>query len=199
MSLLINAVVRTNLGTSASRRIRREKDLVPAVLYGNNKDTIHISLEHNSLYKLSQQDDFYSQTIKVDIEGKQIVCIVKDLDRHPYKEKILHADLMQVDQDAIISKNVRLRFVNQGLCVGIKQQGGQLSVVNAAVKLNCLVGKLPRYIEVDVQNLKLGSSIKLSDIQLPEGVSLPNAGKGSEQTILAKVDATRESRQAAEK
>lgn len=199
MSLLINAVVRTNLGTSASRRIRREKDLVPAVLYGNNKDTIHISLEHNSLYKLSQQDDFYSQTIKVDIEGKQIVCIVKDLDRHPYKEKILHADLMQVDQDAIISKNVRLRFVNQGVCVGIKQQGGQLSVVNAAVKLNCLVGKLPRYIEVDVQNLKLGSSIKLSDIQLPEGVSLPNAGKGSEQTILAKVDATRESRQAAEK
>ena len=196
MSLLINAVARIELGTAASRKIRREKDLVPAILYGNSTDPVHISVEHNSLWQLSQQDDFYSQTLTVDVEGKQEMCILKALDRHPYKEIILHMDLMRVTAETKIIKNIRLRFINQETCIGVKQQGGQISFVNSQVRLNCVIAKLPRYIDVDLINVELGSSVKLSDIDLPEGVSLPNAGKSNDQNILVKIDPTRESKQA---
>ena len=175
--------------------MRREKDLLPAVLYGKNTKPIHISVDHNSLWKLSQQDDFYAQIITVDIAGQQQTCILKDLARHPYKEKILHMDLLCVHAEDTISKNVRLRFINQDSCIGVKQQGGQLSFVNLQIRLQCVASKLPRYIDVDVSKLELGSSIKLSEIDFPVGVSLPNAGKRNDQNILVKVDDTRESRQ----
>ena len=121
------AEVRTDVGKGASRRLRREGDLVPAILYGAGKNPQALSIPHKDLYKSCQDEAFFSRIISLVVDGENQDAIVKDLQRHPSKDRILHADFFRVQMDQEIIVEVPLHFLNEDNCVCVKQGRGNIS------------------------------------------------------------------------
>ena len=165
----INAQSRSDLGKGASRRLRRTGN-VPAIIYGAGNDAQAINIEHKSLWKAQEDERFYSSVMKLNLDGKPCDVVIKDLQRHPAKNIIMHADFQRVDDNSSITVNVPLHFRNAEACPGIKLQGGTLRVVNKLIKVRCTPSKLPTHLDIDLKSLNAGDQLHISDIQLPEGV-----------------------------
>ncbi|MFT7090283.1 MAG: large subunit ribosomal protein L25 [Candidatus Azotimanducaceae bacterium] len=188
----LSAQLRTDLGKGASRRLRRLADLVPAVLYGAQQEPVSISLAHKDLHKSCENEAFFAHIISIDVGGTKENAIVKALQRHPAKDRILHADFQRVRMDVEISVDVPFHFANEEHCRGVKQEGGTVSHVMSTVQISCLPGNLPEYIEIDVAELNIGDSIHLSEVVLPEGVVIPELELGEDHDqIVVTVIATR--------
>ena len=125
--------------------------MVPSILYGAGKTPVAISIAHKDLFKACENEAFFSHILDITLEGKIQKAILKDLQRHPSKNVILHADFMRVEMDQVITVEVPLRFVNEDSCVGVKQGGGNISRNMASLEVSCLPGDLPEYIEVDIE------------------------------------------------
>ncbi len=166
----LNARAREDMGKGASRRLRRLADEVPAIVYGGKKAPQNISLTHNELSRALDNEAFYSHIIKLNVDGKGQDVILKDVQRHPAKPKILHADFLRVDKATKLHTRIPLHFLNEEKAVGVKQQGGIVSHLMSDLEVQCLPADLPEYIEVDIAALELGGIIHISDIQLPSGV-----------------------------
>ena len=188
----LDAELRTDLGKGASRRLRRLADLVPAVVYGAGKDPVSISIPHKDIHKACSNEAFFAHIIKINVSGGSDNAIIKDLQRHPAKDRIMHADFLRVQMDQAITVEVPLHFTNEDNCIGVKQDGGMISHVATSLEISCLPGALPEYIEIDVAELKLGDSIHMSEIVLPEGVEIPELsyGEDHDQVVVA-INATR--------
>lgn len=188
----LNAQLRTDLGKGASRRLRRQADLVPAVLYGANQEPKSLSIAHKDLHKACENEAFFAHIISLDVDGSKENAILKALQRHPAKDRIMHADFQRVLMDVAISVDVPVHFINEENCVGVKIGGGAVSHVMSTVSISCLPGNLPEYLEVDVAELELGSSIHLSEMTLPEGVTIPELELGADHDqVVVSVIATR--------
>ena len=166
------ATKRVSTGKSASRRLRQEQDQVPAILYGGKEDNLAINLDHNKLLRVTVYDKFYSQILILNIEGKKQKAILKDLQRHPFKPKILHLDFQRVKETDVITMHVPLHFIGTEKCPGVKL-GGIVSHHANDVEVRCQAQFLPEFIEVDLSNLELGQVIHLSDLKLPHSVEIP--------------------------
>ena len=162
---------RTELGKSASRRLRRA-NLVPAVVYGANQDPISLTLSHNELQKHLQQEAFYSHilTLKIDEQPERVV--LKALQRHPYRPIILHVDFLRVSETQTLYKTIPLHFLNEDKCIGVKQGGGVISHHLAEVEIRCLPKDLPEFIAVDLSEINLNQVIHLSNLALPVRVEI---------------------------
>jgi large subunit ribosomal protein L25 len=169
-SVDLSVELRQTSGTSESRRLRRLEGKVPAVIYGAGKDPASISIEHRYIMKALESEAFYSQILTLDVAGKQEKVVLKALQRHPSKPKILHADFLRVSAKEKLSMHIPLHFINEETAVGVKQQGGVISHLANDVELRCLPSDLPEFIEVDVAELKLDESIHLSQLKAPKGV-----------------------------
>ena len=165
------AVSRTVTGKGSSRRLRRLENLVPGIVYGGNAEPVQISIAQNVLIKALEDEAFYASVIDLTIDGKKQQVILKDLQRHPAKPIILHADFMRVDAKTEIVVNVPLHFVNEEACVGVKTQGGKLVRHASSLQVTALPGDLPEFIEVDLLEVAAGTTLRISDIELPKGVS----------------------------
>ena len=176
----LKADVRNDLGKGASRRLRRANQQVPAVIYGGETAPVSIAVEKTAFYKAIEDESFFSSVITLDVEGKQEQVVVRDLQRHPYKPLLTHADFMRVDATHEITMNVPLHVVGEEKCVGIKDQGGELHVLNNEVAISCLPKDLPDYLEVDISSVELGTTLHLSDLKLPAGVSSVDLAHGEE-------------------
>ncbi len=188
----LSAQLRTDLGKGASRRLRREADLVPAVLYGANQDPVSLSIAHKDLHKSCENEAFFAHIISLDVDGKKENAIIKDLQRHPAKDRIMHADFQRVRMDVEINVEVPFHFINEDKCPGVKQEGGSISHVMSTVAISCLPGDLPEYIEVDVAALNIGDAIHLSEVSLPNGVAVPELELGEDHDqVVVTVIATR--------
>lgn len=159
-------------GKASSRRLRRLESKVPAIIYGGKKHPIMISIDHNSFVHALENEGFYSHILTLDVEGKKEKVVLKDLQRHPSKPKILHADFMRVSTKTKITMNVPLHFKGEEVSPGVKNQGGVVAHLVTEVEIRCLPNNLPEFIEVDLSNLSVGESIHLSDIKLPKGTEL---------------------------
>lgn len=168
---VLNAQARTDLGKGASRRLRRNDSLMPGVVYGGNTDPVSISIPHKDILKASQSEAFYSHIIQLKIDGKSEDVIIKDLQRHPAKDVLLHADFLRVSGDVKITVNVPLHFINEEACNGVKMGGGNIQHTATEIEVSCLPKDLPEFIEVDMIDVELGTHLHLSDLKLPEGVS----------------------------
>jgi len=175
----LNAEVRTDMGKGASRRLRRTQ-AVPAIIYGGSSEPQSISLSQNELFRHLDNEAFYSHVLNMNLGGKSEQVVLRDLQRHPYKAVILHADFMRVDNKSVLTMNVPLHFINEETSVGVKTEGGIVGRLASDVEVSCLAKDLPEYIEVDLLNLHLGESIHLSEIKVPEGVELVALSHGSE-------------------
>jgi len=164
------AVSRGDQGKGASRRLRRD-GMVPGIIYGGGKDPEMIATNHNELIQHLDNEAFYSHILTVKVDGKDQKVVLKDLQRHPAKPFVTHIDLMRVAASDRIKMHVPLHFVNEDKAPGVKA-GGQVSHAVTDVEVICAARDLPEFIEVDVASLEMGAMLHLSDLKLPEGVSL---------------------------
>ena len=176
----LNAVGRETDGKSSSRQLRRAGS-VPAVIYGGNKDPIRISILENDITKASEVPGFATQILSVNLSGEEQNVIVKEIQRHPATQRVLHADLLRVNPDSKISLSVPVRFINEDICIGVKMHGGAISRLINNIDINCLASNLPEYLEVDVAELDVGDSVFLSSLNLPEGVEIPSLALGEDR------------------
>ena len=135
---ILTAEARTDVGKGASRRLRRLGDRVPAIIYGDEKEPENISLLHKDLMKQLENEAFYSHIITIQKDGGDQEVILKDLQRHPSKSKILHADFLRVSKTKKLHTKVPLHFLNEDSCIGVKQQGGTISHNMTDLEISCL-------------------------------------------------------------
>ena len=176
----LNAELRSDLGKGASRRLRRNADMIPAIIYGAGKEPQPLSLAHKDLHKACQNEAFFSHIITIHAGGESQQAIVKDLQRHPAKDRIMHADFLRIQMDQVITVEVPVHFVNEENCVGVKQGGGSISHNMTSVEIECLPGNLPEYIELDIGALDIGDAIHMSQLELPEGLTIPSLQQGAD-------------------
>ena len=186
----LNAESREVEGKSSSRQLRRAGS-VPAVIYGGKEEPLRISILEKDIAKASEIPGFATQILSISISGKEQNVIVKEIQRHPTTQRVLHADLMRVNPDTKISISVPVRFINEDSCVGVKTHGGVISRLINDIDITCLASNLPEYIEVDVEALDIGDSIFLSALNLPEGVEIPSLalGEDRDQAVVSVAEA----------
>ena len=178
-NLTIDADVRCDLGKAASRRLRRT-GYVPAILYGAGLESQNILLDHKKVMKALENHDFFSQILDLEIEGKSQRVVLKDLQRHVFKERILHMDFLRVKENEEIVMNIPLNFVGIDSSPGVKLGGGIVSKLMSEVEVKCLPANLPKSIEVDISDMQLNDIIYLSDLELKDGVELTVLAQGNE-------------------
>jgi len=189
-AFVVNAESRSDEGKGASRRLRRTGK-VPAVIYGGSKDAQSISLSHNIMLQHVENEAFYSHILDINVDGAKQKAVLKAIQWHPYKPAIMHMDFQRVDESSVIKVSVPVHFVGEDVAPGVKA-GGIVTHQLTAVEVSCPAGKLPEYIEADVSGLDVGGSIHLSQLTLPEGVSIVELSHGEEHDLpVATVVATR--------
>jgi large subunit ribosomal protein L25 len=174
----LNATVRADLGKGASRRLRRLAEMVPAIIYGEGKPAVNISIPHKDIQKALTNEAFYSHIITLHVDGKPEQVVIKALQRHPAKPRIMHADFQRVSADRAIVVAVPLHFINEDKCKGVKIGGGSIIKALNELQISCLPKDLPEFIEVDLSDLGLGEAIHISQIKLPKGVSSVDLAHG---------------------
>jgi large subunit ribosomal protein L25 len=186
----LKAQARNDQGKGASRRLRREQGIVPAIIYGGTEAPANLSIQHKDLVKALENEAFYSHIITLELGESTQQVVLKDLQRHPSKQIILHADFQRVSADSKIKAHVPLHFINEETCIGVKQQGGKIHHNFAEVDIICEAGNLPEYIEVDVANMQTGDILHLSELKLPKGVQLQAAVQGGDlETPVVAIEA----------
>ena len=167
----LEAEVRTDLGKGASRRLRHANK-VPAILYGEGQEPVSLTLEHKNVFRAQQEEAFYSQVLTLNIDGKPVECLIKDMQRHPYKQVVMHMDFMRVDDKHEIVMNIPLHFEGGEESPAGKSSRVILDYQSNEVEISCFPKDLPEFITVDVSTFDAGDNLHLSDLKLPEGVTL---------------------------
>jgi len=184
----VHAESRNVFGKGASRRLRRE-NLVPAVVYGDGKDPQSIQLKHNEVVKHLENEAFYSQLLALDVDGGESVrTILKDVQRHPYRQQILHMDFLRVTAGAELQVNVPLHYIGEDVAPGVKNENGIVTHNDNEVTVACRPRDIPSHIEIDMSNMSIGDSVHLSDLVMPEGVRLVDLvekGDDSDRVVAA--------------
>jgi len=167
----LKAEVREDMGKGASRRLRRLADLVPAIIYGGKKDPQPLTLVRKDLEKALENEAFYSQVLTIKVGKGKEKAILKDLQRHPAKDSVMHADFMRVDDKVLIKVHVPIHFLNEDTCHGVKVEGGMIQHQTTDIEIQCLPADIPEYIEVDMLEVETGQIVHLSDVTLPANVT----------------------------
>jgi len=177
---VIEAFPRDDKGRGASRRLRREERKIPAIIYGAGKEATPISIWHNELKKALENEAFFSHILTIELNGKKESVIMKDLQRHPYKLLLTHADFQRVEKDQEIFVHVPLHLLNEETAPAIKTLGGVAFRLMTEVEVACLPQNLPEYIEIDMAEVEMDQIVHMSDLKLPKGVRIPALQHGNE-------------------
>ena len=177
VSFELAAEFRDGQGKGASRRLRHAGK-VPAILYGGKSEPRAVALDHHKLMTLVDNEKFYSSIINLVVGDKKQAAIVKDLQMHPARNAIVHLDMQRVVENEKIRIHLPIHFKGEAASPGVKTQGGVVSHRIADVEVSCLPKDLPEFIELDLSEMKLNESKHLSDLPLPEGVTIPAIAKG---------------------
>jgi large subunit ribosomal protein L25 len=183
MKFELSAETRADQGKGASRRLRHAGK-VPAILYGGKGDPANLSLSHQKLLLVIDKEQFYSSIIAVDVDGQKQPAIVKDVQMHPAKNAVVHVDLQRVLEDQPIRLHLPIHFLNAATSPGVKTQGGIVSHLRNDIEISCLPKDLPEAIEVDMGAMSLNDSVKLSDLKLPAGVTIPELAHGHDAPVV---------------
>ncbi|AMG74200.1 50S ribosomal protein L25/general stress protein Ctc [Sphingopyxis granuli] len=166
--LTLTAETRERAGKGASRELRRN-GRVPAVVYGGNEDPLMIHVEEKLLMKQLMTGVFLNSVVMIEVGGKTIRTLPKDVAFHPVKDRPIHADFLRVSKDTKVQVGVPVLFVNEEKSPGLKR-GGVLNVVRHELELICEADKIPDDITIDVTGFDVGESIHISHVTLPQGV-----------------------------
>ncbi len=168
-AFILSAEQRERAGKGAARATRRA-GRVPAVIYGDKKEPVSISVEPLQLKKLIQTGGFFSHLVEIEVGSKKHRVIARDIQLDPVSDRPVHVDFMRVAKGTTIAVNIPIRYVNEEASPGIKR-GGVLNIVRHEVELNVSPEAIPEFIEVDLEGREMGDSIHISQVVLPAGVA----------------------------
>lgn len=167
----LNAELRTDAGKGASRRLRHAGK-VPGIIYGGNEEPVAIQVEHDKLFHAVDNEAFFSHLLTINIDGAESEeAIMKDLQRHPFKPTLLHFDLQRVVRGQKMQMTVPLHFLGDEDAPAVKE-GGVFSRQITEVEINVLPKDIPEYIEVNVAEMTMDDTIRLTDLKLPADCEL---------------------------
>jgi large subunit ribosomal protein L25 len=167
-TLTLPAETRDRAGKGASRALRRS-GRVPAVVYGGNEEPLTVHVEEKELVRQLGTGHFFNSVVQIEVGGKALRTLPKDVAFHPVTDRPLHADFLRLSKDAKIHVNVPVHFINEELSPGIKR-GGVLNIVRHDLDLVCAPDGIPEEVAIDVTGLEVGDSIHISHVKLPAGV-----------------------------
>jgi len=179
MATEFTAFPREISGSSASRRLRLTAK-VPGIVYGGEAKPEMIELDHNALWHGLKKEDFHSSILTMTVGAAKSQVLLRDVQYHPFKQLIQHIDFLRVEAHKPIQMKVPVHFVNQDISPAVKLASAIVNHVISDVEIACLPKDLPRFIEVDLQNLAAGTSIHASDVKLPPGVTLVFHGRNKD-------------------
>src|ERR1700734_1794391 len=175
-SFELTAEFRETHGKGASRRLRHEGK-VPAILYGGHLEARALTLSHQKLALMLDNERFYSTILSLKVGEQTQAAILKDVQRHPFKNAIVHIDFQRVEENEKIRISIPLHFTGAAVSPGVKSQGGLVSHMRTETEVSCLPKDLPEFIEVDISGLSLNESVHLSQLKIPPGVTLVELAK----------------------
>jgi large subunit ribosomal protein L25 len=179
---IIKAAGRKDEGKGASRRLRHAA-LIPAVIYGGDTAPQSLQLDHEKTWLASQNEWFYSSILSLEIDGKTEKALLRDMQRHPYKQIIMHLDFQRVDENKPLRTSVQLHFLNEEMSPAGKAAEVVVTHELNEVVIECLPRDLPEFLEVDLSELTVGMILHMSDLKLPAGVSIPELKLGKEHDL----------------
>ena len=168
-STIINGNLRNSTGKGSARAIRRA-GRIPAIIFGDKKDTISIDIEEREYKKIMNQSGIFSRLLDLSVDGKSNLVLTRDIQFHPVSENPLHVDFLRIGKGSNINVSVPVSFINEELSPGLKT-GGVLNTVRFELELMCPADSIPEKIEINLEGLIVGDSIKISSVNLPDGVS----------------------------
>ncbi|MYM63224.1 50S ribosomal protein L25/general stress protein Ctc [Pseudomaricurvus sp. HS19] len=177
---VLNATIREDAGKGASRRLRRLEGQTPGIIYGGTAAPLNIQVAHKDLSKQLENEAFYSHVITINVDGKTESVLLKDLQRHPAKPLILHADFLRVSKTKEVKVKVPLHFINEETSKGVKLGGGIVVHTMTELEISCLAANLPEFIEVDLADVEVGQTVHISDLKLPKGVTSVELSHGAD-------------------
>ena len=180
------AELREDQGKGASRRLRHEGK-VPAIIYGAGRPPRALAFDQNRVIQQLENESFYSSILNIKVRDKSQAAILKDVQRHPSKAQIMHLDFQRIVEDEEIKMLVPIHFLGEDVAPGVKKGGGKVQHHMTEVEVVCLPRHLPEYLNLDVSEVELDEMLKLSDIPLPEGVSIPALAQDDEAANRAVV------------
>ena len=147
-----------------------KKGMIPGIIYGKGTESINIVFEEKMLLKLMYSSGFYLKMIELNIDGKSEKVLPKQLQYHPVTDKLIHFDFLRVQENTKVTVEVPVEYLNQENCPGLKQ-GGVLNLVRRLVELSCKANQIPEKLQYDLIENEIGDAVKISDIDLPKGVT----------------------------
>jgi len=177
MSQVWTAELREDNGKGASRRLRHAGK-IPAIIYGAGKDAKSVSLGSNLVEHALENEDIFNTVLTVEGAGTKEECVIKDLQRHPATNLVSHIDFQRVGKTSVVIKRVPLEFTGQSKSPGVKS-GGMMTFMQQIIEIKCQAKDLPTKIIVDVSGMDSGQSFRLSDLDLPKGVTITALSHGS--------------------
>ena len=165
----IDATLRSRVGKGSARAARRA-GRIPAVIYGDKKAPLSIEMEERVVRKVIHEPGIFGRLLDINVEGDTTTVLTRDIQMHPVTDEPLHLDMLRVGKSSTVAVGVPVEFINQEKSPGLKV-GGVLNIVRFEVELNCPAGNIPEKIVVDLDDVKIGDSIHISAITLPEGVT----------------------------
>ena len=178
------AFERAKQGTGASRRLRNS-GRTPGIVYGGEGEPLAIELDHNTLWHAIKKEAFHASVLDMELAGKESKVLLRNVQMHPYKQLILHIDFQRVDANTKMNMKVPLHFKGQEESAAFKIDHCLITHVLNEVNVVCLPADLPEFIEVDLSDLKKGTSFHLSDVKLPARVKA--VVKGRENPVVVSV------------
>ena len=166
---IINGNLRNSTGKGSARAARRA-GRIPAIIFGDKKETVSIDIEEREYKKIMNQSGIFSRLLDLSVEGKSNLVLTRDIQFHPVSENPLHVDFLRVGKGSNINVSVPVSFINEELSPGLKT-GGVLNTVRFELELMCPADSIPEKIEINLEGLVVGDSIKISSVNLPDGVS----------------------------
>jgi large subunit ribosomal protein L25 len=172
-TITVTAEIREDVGKGASRRLRRDGK-VPAIIYGGRHDPVSLTLQQDELRHASENEAFYASILEIKVgEDRTQQAVIRDMQRHPFKPEIMHVDFMRVSAQEVLRISVPIHFVGEELSPAGKASGVVIQHQMTEVEIAALPKDLPEYIPVDLSHMEAGDVVMLSEISLPEGVTIP--------------------------
>jgi large subunit ribosomal protein L25 len=183
--IVLNADPRERTGSNKARVIRKVDGMVPAIVYGDEKETINLKLKLNELTKAAENELFYTQVLLIKTGDEEEKVVLKELQKDPAKGKFLHADFQRVSRKTKLKVVIPVNFINEDECIGVREDGGVVAKTIREIEIMCLAGNIPESIDVDIESLNLGESLRLTEISLPEGSEIPGLTEETDQMVVS--------------
>ena len=183
--IILNADLRDRTGSNKARVIRNIDGMIPAIVYGDEKETLNIKLKLNELTKASENELFYTQVLLIKTGDNEEKVVLKELQKDPAKGKFLHADFQRVSSKTKLKVVIPINFINEEECIGIREEGGVAAKAIREIEIMCLAGNIPESIDIDIEKLNLGESIRLTEISIPEGSEIPGLTEETDQMVVS--------------